>query len=248
MDADILCAQPHEAGERNRARLLRKGEPVDDDRDARGREDETAGARRGGTREVRTEEVATTDARRDPGVREARNVFGGLDIPATLVGMLTALALLVLLGGLIGAAIGAIGYQTGLDTADDLSIASLIGGLIALFIAFVIGGWAAARIARYDGPRNGLMTAVWAVVLAAILSALAAWLGDKYDVLRNVDLPQWFSTEALTVGGIISAAVAIATMLVGGFLGGLWGERYHRRADEAIVATRPGGMVMNERR
>src|SRR3954466_13013697 len=40
--------------------------------------------------------------------------FGGMDIPATLVGMLAALALLTLLGGIVGAAVGAIGYQTGL--------------------------------------------------------------------------------------------------------------------------------------
>ena len=205
--------------------------------------DDALGARRREP-EPRSDRVSVREGRRDVGVREARQRFGGIDIPATLVGMLTALALLVLLGGLIGAAIGAIGYQTGLEnTADDLSIASLIGGLVTLFVAFLIGGWAAARIARYDGARNGLMTAVWAIVLAAVLSALAALLGDKYDVMRNVDLPQWFSTDALTIAGIISALVAIATMVVGGLLGGIWGERYHRRADATVASTRPGGLT-----
>ena len=177
------------------------------------------------------------------GVGAARDRFGGIDVPASLVGMLVALALLTLLGGLIGAAIGAIGYQTGVegDNVEDVSIASFIGGAITLFIAFLIGGWAAGRMARYDGGRNGLMTAIWAIILAAILSALAAALGDKYDVLRNVDLPQWFSQDALTIGGIISALVAIAIMLVAGWLGGLWGARYHRRADETITGTRLGG-------
>src|SRR4051812_46877106 len=52
--------------------------------------------------------------RRDVSVEAARRRFGGIDLPASLVGMLTALAMLTLLGGLIGAAIGAIGYQTGL--------------------------------------------------------------------------------------------------------------------------------------
>ena len=186
--------------------------------------------------------------RPEVGVRAARDRFGGLDVPATLVGMLTALALLVLLGGLIAAAVGVIGYQTGLeDTAEELSIGSLIGGVVTLFLSFLIGGWAAARIARYDGARNGLMTGIWTLILAAILSALAAWLGAEYDVLRRVDLPQWFSTEALTTGGIISAVVAILAMLLGGLLGGIWGERYHRRADSTIAATRAGGMVREER-
>ena len=190
-----------------------------------------------GEREVRVRETA------DVGIRDVRDRFGGVDLPATFVGMLTALALVVLLGGLIGAAIGAVGYQMGLeDDAEDLSIAGLIGGLVTLFLAFLIGGWAAGRIARYDGARNGLLAAVWAIVLAAALSALAAWLGAEYDVFRNVDLPQFFSRDALTIGAIVSAVVAAAAMLLGGGLGGAWGERYHRRADAAIAATGSGGV------
>jgi hypothetical protein len=217
---------------------------ADADERRRLEDEEERGARTDEAAARRTPELSRRRARSDVGIRAARDRFGGIDVPATLVGMLTALAMLVLLGGLIGAAIGVIGYQKGLeDAAEDLSLASLIGGLVALLIAFLIGGWAAGRIARYDGPRNGLMTAVWAVVLAAILSGLAAWLGDEYDVLRNVDLPQWFSTEALTTAGIISAVVAIATMLLGGMLGGAWGERYHRRADSTIAATRDEAVV-----
>ena len=189
-------------------------------------------------------DVSVRDVRRDVGVRRARERFGGIDVPASLVGMLTALAMLVLLAGLVGAAVGAVGYQRGLEgEVEELSIASLIGGVIVLFVSFLIGGWAAGRIARYDGARNGLMTGIWTLVLAAVLSGLAAWLGDKYDVLRNVDLPQWFSTDALTTGGIVSAIVAILAMLLGGLLGGAWGERYHRRADATIAATRAGGIA-----
>ena len=170
-------------------------------------------------------------------IAAARDRFGGIDVPASLVGMLTALAMVVLLGGLVGAAIGAIGYQTGVDSAtvDDISIASLIGGLVVLFVSYLVGGWAAGRIARYDGARNGLMTGVWTLILAAALGALGAWVGDEYDVLANVDLPQWFNEDAFTTAAIVSGAVAIVTMLVGGLLGGLWGTRYHRLADETLL-------------
>ena len=201
------------------------------------------GSRASGERELRTRNVSLSEARRSPAVRAARERYGGLDIPATLVGMLTALAVLLLLGGLIGAAVGAIGYQTGLKgDVEDISLASLIGGLVTLFIAFLVGGWAAGRMARYDGGKNGLMTAVWAIVLAAVLSVLAAVFGAEYDVLGRVDLPQPFSRDALTLAGIVSALIAIATMLLGGFLCGKWGERYHRRADATILATREGGL------
>jgi hypothetical protein len=170
-------------------------------------------------------------------IAAARDRFGGIDLPAGLVGMLTAIAVLVLLGGIVGAAIGAIGYQTGLsgDNVDDISLASLIGGLVVLAIAYLVGGWTAGRIARYDGARNGLMTAVWTIVLAGALSALAAWFGSEYDVFANVQLPQWFDRDALTSTALASGIAAVATMLVAGLLGGLWGTRYHRLADQTLL-------------
>jgi hypothetical protein len=179
----------------------------------------------------------------DVGVREARNRLGGLDLPATLVGMLAALAFLVLFAGIVGAAIGAIGYQAGLSgNKEELSVGGLSGGLVALALAYVLGGWTAGRIARYDGGLNGLMTGVWTILLAAALSGLGAWLGSEYDVLSGVDLPQWFSQDALTFGAVLTGVVAVATMLAAGALGGDWGERYHRRADAAIALTRPSGL------
>lgn len=170
-------------------------------------------------------------------IAATRDRFGGIDIPASLVGMLTALALLVLLGGLAGAAFGAFGYQTGFEGADaeEVAIGGLVAGWIVLFVAFLVGGWAAGRIARYDGARNGLMTGVWTLILAAALSALAAWAGSEYDVFANVELPQWFDSDALTTAALVSGGVAIATMLVAGLLGGLWGTRYHRIADETLL-------------
>ncbi len=183
------------------------------------------------------------EKRQDAGVREARERFGGLDIPATLVGTLTALAVLMLVGGLIGAAVGAIGYQAGVKgAAEELSIGGLLGGLIALFVAFLIGGWAAGRMARYDGGRNGLVTAIWAIVLAALLALLGVVFGGKYNVFQQVNLPQPFSRDALTIGAIVSGLVALAVMLLAGFLGGKWGARYHARADEAIARTDEGGL------
>ena len=170
-------------------------------------------------------------------IAAARDRFGGIDLPASLVGMLTAIAALILLGGIVGAAIGAIGYQTGLsgDNVEDISLASLIGGLVVLAIAYLVGGWTAGRIARYDGARNGLMTAVWTIVLAGALSALAAWFGSEYDVFANVQLPQWFDRDALTSTALASGLAAVATMLVAGLIGGLWGTRYHRLADQTLL-------------
>jgi ABC-type transport system involved in cytochrome c biogenesis permease subunit len=202
---------------------------------------ETLGETRSEAAEREAQEVDAIERRetaqpRHP-IAAARDRFGGIDLPASLVGMLTAIAMLILLGGLVGAAIGAIDYQTGLsgDNVEDISLASLIGGLVVLAIAYLVGGWTAGRIARYDGARNGVMTAVWTIVLAGALSALAAWFGSEYDVFTDVQLPQWFDRDALTTSALVSGIAAIATMLVAGLLGGLWGTRYHRLADQTLL-------------
>ncbi len=194
-------------------------------------------------RDVVAPGVRVSDANGDVGVAEARHRFGGVDIPATLAGMLAALGTAVLLGGLLSGA-GAFGYQLGLkDAATKLSLGGLIGGLVTLFLAFLIGGWVAGRVARYSGALNGLLTALWFVLLAAATAALGAWAGDKYNVFSNVNLPQWFSRNAQGAAAILSGLVALAVMLGAGWLGGWLGERYHRRADSVVTGTRPGAIA-----
>jgi hypothetical protein len=196
--------------------------------------------------ETRTERETSADPY--AGINAAHERFGGIDIPASLVGMLTALSTVIILAGLVGAAFGVVGYQTGLEeNAEDLSIGSLIGGVAVLFVAYLIGGWAAGRIARYDGARNGFATGLWTLVFAAILAALGAWAGAEYDVFENVDLPQWFDSDAVTTAAIASGVGAILAMFIGGILGGLWGERYHRRADATIARTRTDTVRTDER-
>ena len=195
----------------------------------------------------RDRDVADVDVSRDAGVREARERFGGLDVPASLTGMLTALSMVLLLGGILAAAVGTIAYQIGFrGNQNELSIGSLIGGVVTLFIAFLIGGWAAGRIARYDGGLNGVMTAVWMLLLTAILAALGIWFGDQYNVVGQANLPNWFSnwfsSDAVTTGAVVSGIAAVIATLLGGFLGGLWGQRFHRRADATIAATRKGSI------
>jgi MFS family permease len=189
--------------------------------------------------ETRAEETRRTT---DPyaGIAVAHERFGGIDIPASIVGMLTALSTTIILAGLVGAAFGAVDYQTGLEgDAKDIATWSMVGGVAVLLVAYVIGGWAAGRMARYDGARNGFATGIWTLILGGILAGLGAWIGSEYDVFRNVDLPQWFSTDAFTTRAIASGVAAIVAMFVGGILGGMWGERFHRRADRIIVTGPP---------
>ncbi len=188
------------------------------------------------------EGVRVTNVTGDVGVEEARSRFGGIDIPATLAGALAALGTAVLLAGILAGA-GTFGYQMGLDdAAEKLSVGGLIGGLVTLLVAFLVGGWVAGRVARYDGGRNGLLTALWFLLLAAGAAALGAWAGEEYNVFRNVNLPQWFDADALTGAAIATGLLALAVMFGAGWIGGRLGERYHRRADSLVAHTRPGAV------
>jgi hypothetical protein len=89
-------------------------------------------------------------------------------------------------------------------------------------------------MARYDGVRNGVMTAVLFMILAGGLAAVGAWAGDKYDFFARVNLPSWF-THIDRGSAIAGAIIGLIVMLVAGGLGGAWGSRYHRRADAVLA-------------
>jgi hypothetical protein len=191
---------------------------------------------------TRGEGLRVAPPRGDVGLHEAHRRFGGLDVPASLAGTLCALGTAVLLAGLVTGA-GSIGYRLGARGSEaGVSVAGMVAGLIVLLAAFGTGGWVAGRMSRYDGGRNGLMTAVWFVVLAAIVAILGGWLGHRYDFLSRFDLPQWFSGTDRGPIAIGTGIVAVAVMLIAGTLGGKLGDRYHRGADQLITATRPTGI------
>ena len=110
----------------------------------------------------------------------------------------------------------------------------LAAGLGVLLVSFLIGGWVAGRMARYDGVRNGILTAVLFMILSGGLAALGAWAGDKYDFSARVNLPSWY-TDIDRGSAVAGALLGLIVMLVAGALGGAWGERYHRRADSVIA-------------
>jgi hypothetical protein len=177
----------------------------------------------------------------------------GFDLPATVAGALAALGTFVLLSALVGGVIGSIGYQADVD-GRDLSIGGLVAGLVVLLLACLVGGWVAGRMARRKGALHGLVAVLWLVLLAAALAVLAAVAGDDLDVRERVGLPDWFSSDALGTAAIITGLVALALMLLGGWLGGRLGERHRQAGDVQLVEhrsgvrTHPGGIIAEGRR
>ena len=168
--------------------------------------------------------------------------FGKADVLASLVGMFAALGTLVFLGALFGAGAAGIDFQINQlneeGALDEASIIGLIVAAVVVFTAFIVGGFAAGRMSRYNGGMNGLGAGLWALLLITIFAALGAWIGAEYNAFSTSNLPNWVAqidVDDLTTAAVIGSVVLIASMLLGGYTGGRLGELYHQRVDAAIV-------------
>ena len=105
-----------------------------------------------------------------------------------------------------------------------------------LAVAWFCGGYVAGRMARFDGPRQGLGVWIWTLAAAAAVAVLAAIGGQKYDLLEQLNLPRIpVNGQSLTTGGAIALGSALVTTMVFSMIGGTAGERFHRRVDRAAL-------------
>jgi hypothetical protein len=90
-----------------------------------------------------------------------------------IAGLFTALSTLALLS-VLGVAVAGSAYDPG-DSARNFGIGAGIWGAISTLVAFLIGGWLAARAAAVRGTHNGLLNGamVWAVAIPVMLYMVA---------------------------------------------------------------------------
>lgn len=184
-------------------------------------------------------------ARRIRGAEDLSSVrerFGGGDFLASFVGMLAGLGTMVFLSALFAAGAASIDYQLNVinleGQLDEASIVGLIVAAVVVFVSFIVGGFAAGRMARYDGGMNGLGAGLWLIFLVAIFGALGAWVGAEYNAFNREGLPNWVAqldVDELTTEAIVASIVLIVATLVGGYLGGRMGALYHDKVDAAVV-------------
>lgn len=158
---------------------------------------------------------------------DAVRARGGLSLWSAVSGVLVALGALVLLGALIGAALTATGLIEGNLTTDEVRRAGF-GGVLALlaiqFVAYVLGGYTAGRMARGSGWLNGALVALGGTVIIAIVGgAFMAVAGppsaNTFDALA---IPVENLGEAVTASGIALLLVMVAGACLGGRLGARW--------------------------
>jgi len=156
-------------------------------------------------------------------------VFFGLLAAIGLAACLVALAL----GGMVAA--GVTSFRDDASTlVDHMMTAGAAIPVAILALGYLTGGYVAARMARFDGWRQGL--GIWLLSLPAALTvAIASWIaGGELDPTKSISLPSNPIDEGpLSQSGWVILAVAVVVPLVFALIGGIIGERFHRAVDRA---------------
>jgi hypothetical protein len=135
-----------------------------------------------------------------------------------------------------GAAIVAVSClrSAGVDLGLGFGIADAVGqnngfaaGLWLALVqagAFMIGGYAAARIARRNGTRHALLA--WLIAMIATgADAIISAIRDRAQVIADLGLPYWNNTGLESSGSAFLALALFALFaLAGAFVGGLMGQ------------------------
>jgi len=187
-------------------------------------------------------ETATTRPRRaDRGEGVARDKFGGLNTGAAFFGWLVAVAVAILLTGIVGAIASAAGSSVHLTQsqaqrqAGTIGVAAAIALLVILMVAYYTGGYVAGRMSRFDGGRQGVGVWVIGLLVTIVAVVLGVVFGSQYNVLDRVSLPRIpVPTDQATLGGVITALAVLVGTLVAAWAGGAVGRRYHDRVDRVV--------------
>jgi hypothetical protein len=161
---------------------------------------------------------------------------GGLSIGGVLTGVVVAFGAMSLLSVIIGGVLAVLGVSDTTVTRGEAVQAGIAGGIayvVAMFLAYLWGGYTAGRMARGAGVLNGMLVPIVAIVLALIVGAIAAALG----VTANLNLP--LTTARLPVQGSGSlvdwgiglGVAALVAMFAGGVVGGSLGSRWHTKLE-----------------
>jgi hypothetical protein len=174
-------------------------------------------------------------------LRRERQEFGGrIQWEAAFFGLLAAIGLAASLVAMVLGGLVATGVTSFSEDAASLVDRMMTGGgaiaVAILALSYLAGGYVAARMARFDGWRQGL--GIWLLSLVIILAAgVTAWIaGGELNPTDSITLPDNPVDEGPLSGsaGVI-AAVLLVVPLLSALIGGVVGERFHRAVDRVAV-------------
>ena len=172
-------------------------------------------------------------------LRRERQEFGGqIQWEAVFLGLLAAVGLAATLVGMVLGALIAAGATSSHEDAAGLVEQMMAGGgaisVAILALSYLTGGYVAARMARFDGWRQGL--GIWLLSLFLVFAAgITVWIaGGQLDPGDSITLPSNPINEGpLHQGRAVIALLLVVVPLVAALVGGLLGDRFHRAVDRA---------------
>jgi hypothetical protein len=173
-----------------------------------------------------------------------RPVFarGGVSIGAVLTGVVVAFGAMFLLSALVGGVLAATGVdadELASETTREAGLGATIAFIVAMFLAYLWGGYTAGRMGRGAGAVNGLLVPVLALIIGAIVAAIVTAMGADANLnlpFNESQLP--IEGERLVDFGTVAGIVALAAMFVGGILGGMLGSRWHTKLERRAIDER----------
>ncbi|MGE3289525.1 MAG: hypothetical protein AB7J32_25975 [Pseudonocardia sp.] len=161
----------------------------------------------------------------------ARERHGGSKVGAAFFGWLVAVGLSVILTAIASAVVGGVGAPAQMLPESTTPVPGLSGAAAVavgvLTLGYLAGGYVAGRLARFDGARNGLLAWVIGLLATAVVALVTATGSTRFT------LPGDATLTAAQLSGWVVLGVAAAATLVAALLGGMLGERYHRKLDRA---------------
>ena len=180
-------------------------------------------------------------AARDRVVRERRTplqVRGGISLIAILTGVVVSFGAVLILSSIVAGFLTATGIEADeftIEDATDIGVGILVALLVVQFVAYVWGGYTAGRMGRGAGIANGLLVPLLALVVLVVVGAIVA--GTDPDIETGfAERVNNLATRYGEGNNALIAIVSLATMFVGGAVGGLAGARWHTRLERDAEA------------
>ena len=171
--------------------------------------------------------------------REVVTARGGVSPGAVLTGVVVAFGAMFVFTAVISGILVGLGLTDELTPgeATDVGIATGIGLVIAQFLSYMWGGYAAGRMSRGAGSANGALVALLGIVIGVAVGAIATWVGATEDLRTPFNSSQLPADGEVLRWGAGLAIAAVAAMFFGGVVGGAFGSRWHTKLERREVAA-----------
>ncbi len=148
----------------------------------------------------------------------SRQAKRGIQWWAVALGWTVAVLAGLVLSPILGALYGLFAELP--NEGAQLTAVAIVISLVSGFLAHVAGGYTAARLARVSGALHGAMTAVFGLALGMVLAVILSVFGTI--ISWGMAMPP--VSFGLAGGALFTALLLFLGNLLGGYLGGKWGQ------------------------